>query len=409
MGPSEMAFYSNLWQQASAQGISAMISAGDSGAAGCDTASATTAVNGRAVNGLCSSVYSVCVGGTEFADSSNYSTYWLSGMNATTKESAISYIPEMAWNQSGSVSGGSGLWAGGGGASAYYAKPSWQSGPGVPADGMRDVPDLALSAATHDAYLIVYNGGLYAVGGTSAASPSFAGIMALVDQQTGSAQGNPNPALYALAALQANGTTEHPYFHDVTSGSNTVPGVTGYNAGAGYDLATGLGSVNGTMLVDYWGDTSVVSTAPSMKVSMSAGALTIGQGGSAASTANVVVAGGFSNAVTLLVSGAPAGVTATLASGNLAAPGSGSSVLTIAVGAAAVAGTTTLTVTATGGGITSTASVLVSIVPAFTLTKSVTGISLQQGASAPFMLTSTSANGFNGAVVLTASSTGGGA
>ncbi len=61
-----------------------------------------------------------------------------------------------------------------------YAKPSWQAGTGVPADGKRDVPDVALSSAGHDGYLIYQNGELYVVGGTSAASPSFAGVMALV-------------------------------------------------------------------------------------------------------------------------------------------------------------------------------------------------------------------------------------
>jgi len=155
MGTAELGFYKNLWQQAAAQGISTMISAGDSGAAGCDTASEATATGGKAVNGLCSSIYSVCVGGTQFNDASNAGAYWASSMNATTKESAISYIPEMAWNQSGSVSGGSDLWAGAGGASAIYTKPSWQAGPGVPADGRRDVPDVSLAASTHDGFLVV--------------------------------------------------------------------------------------------------------------------------------------------------------------------------------------------------------------------------------------------------------------
>ena len=216
MGSSEMAFYSSLWQQAAAEGISTIISAGDGGAAGCDGASAPTAGEGQAINGLCSSIYSVCVGGTEFNDSSNYSAYWLSSMSALTKESAISYIPEKAWNQSGAVSGGSGLWATGGGASVFYAKPSWQTGPGVPADGRRDVPDISLAASTHDGFIVVENGSLYVIGGTSASSPSFAGIMALVNQKTGSAQGNPNPALYALAAIQAKGNLGHSYFHDIT-------------------------------------------------------------------------------------------------------------------------------------------------------------------------------------------------
>lgn len=408
MGSGEMAFYSNLWQQASVEGISATIAAGDSGAAGCDSPSSATASYGKAVNGLCSTIYSVCVGGTEFNDSSDYAAYWLSGMNAATKESAISYIPEMAWNQSGSVSGGSDLWAGGGGASAYYAKPSWQSGPGVPADGKRDVPDVSLAASTHDAFLIVENGYLYAIGGTSAAAPSFAGIMAMVDQRTGSAQGNPNPKLYALAALQAKGTVEHPYFHDVTSGSNTVPGLTGYNAGAGYDQATGLGSVNGMNLAYFWNDASV-TVPPSMSALIPAGTLTIAQDGSGTSTVNIAVAGGFNSAVTLSVSGAPSGVTATLTSKSFSAPGSGTSVLTVAASAATASQIVTLTVTASGGGITSTANVVLTIMPAFRLTKSVDTVAVQQGSSAGLTLTSTAASGFSGAVVLTAALSTGGA
>ena len=402
MGTAELAFYKNLWQQAAAEGISTMISAGDSGAADCDVPSETTASGGRAVNGLCSSIYSVCVGGTQLNDTASYSTYWLSSSNATTKASAISYIPEIAWNQSGSVSGGSELWATGGGASAVYAKPSWQTGPGVPADGKRDVPDISLAASTHDGYLIVENGYLYVIGGTSAASPSFAGIMAIVNQKAGSAQGNPNPTLYALAALEAKGTTGHAYFHDVTSGSNTVPGLSGYNAGTGYDLTTGVGTVNATNLVNYWGD-AVITVPPSMNETMTVPSLTIRQGASGTSTANINVAGGFSSAVTLAVTGAPAGVTATMASAGISAPGSGSSVLTITVGATAAPGTATITVTATGGGLASAGTVNLTIVPAFAVTTNLAAVTVQQGASTPVTLTTAIATGFSGAVVLTAS------
>jgi subtilase family serine protease len=405
MGSGEMTFYSNLWQQAASQGISTFISAGDSGAAGCDEGSETTASYGRAINGLCSSVYSVCVGGTQFADTTNYSAYWSGGMNATTKQSAISYIPEIAWNQSGSVSGGSGLWAGGGGASAVYAKPSWQTGPGVPSDGRRDVPDVSLAASTHDGYLVVLGGYLYVIGGTSASSPSLAGIMALVNQKNASAQGNPNPVLYQLAVLQANHTTAHSYFHDITSGSNTVPGVTGYTAAAGYDLATGLGTINASDFVNFWHD-AVITTAPSLKAAMSATALTVRQGGSGTSTVTITVAGGFSSAVALAVSGLPSGVTATLASKTLSAPGSGTSVLTIAAGAAAGPGISTITVTASGGSTTSTATVVLTVTRAFSIAANVSTITVQPGTSAPLTLTSVIASGFSGAVVLTASYNG---
>jgi uncharacterized membrane protein len=402
MGAAELAFYKNLWQQAAAEGISTLVAAGDSGAAGCDQGGESTAIGVRAVNGLCSSIYSVCVGGTQFADTTSYSTYWLSSSNATNKASAISYIPEIAWNQSGSVTGGSGLWSTGGGVSAVYAKPSWQAGPGVPADGKRDVPDVSLAASTHDGYLVIENGYLYVIGGTSASSPAFAGIMAIVNQKTGSAQGNPNPTLYALAALQAKGSTAHAYFHDVTSGSNTVPGMSGYNAGAGYDLTTGIGTVNAANLVNYWGD-AAVTVPPSMNAIMTVPSLTIRQGASGTSTANITVAGGFSSAVALAVTGAPAGVTATLASASLSAPGSGSSMLTITIAATAVPGPATITVTATGGGLTTAGTVNLTIVPAFTLATNPAAVTVRQGASTPLTLTSAIATGFSGAVALTAS------
>ncbi len=142
LGSSGNGFLSSLWQQAAAEGITVFVSSGDSGAAGCDSASASTATHGRAVNGLCSTQYSVCVGGTELNDVSNPTLYWGPSNAAGTQASALSYIPEVAWNASGP---GYGLWASGGGASTVYAKPSWQAGTGVPADGKRDVPDVALS------------------------------------------------------------------------------------------------------------------------------------------------------------------------------------------------------------------------------------------------------------------------
>ncbi len=408
MGLAERTFYSNLWQQAAAQGISTLISAGDSGAAGCDQSDESTGSYGRAINGLCSSIYSVCVGGTQFNDAANYGSYWLSSSNATTKGSAISYVPEIAWNQSASVSGGAGLWSTGGGASAYFTKPAWQAGPGVPADGKRDVPDVSLAAAAHDGYLVIQNGYLYVIGGTSASSPALAGILAILNQKTGSALGNPNPTLYALAKIQAQGGT-HAYFHDVTSGGNNVPGVAGYNAGTGYDLTTGLGTVNANNLVMYWGD-AVVATPPSMNVAMSAGTMRLIQGASGTSTASVAVSGGFSGAVTLSVSGAPAGITATLASTSLSAPGSGTSVLTIAVGASAVVPWEgPITVMASGGGVSSSAVVNLTALPGFSLSTNLANVTVQQGSSTPLTLTSALYTGFSGAVALSAASTGGGA
>jgi pseudomonalisin len=251
LGPSTLKFYNSVWAQAAAQGITAFISSGDSGAAACESASGTRGF-GLAVNGICSSPNDVCVGGTEFNDTANPSLYWASTNQPGTHSSALSYIPEIAWNESGTVAGGGNLWSSGGGASRIYPKPSWQSAPGVPADHKRDVPDVSLSAAGHDAYLVTQGGGLFAVGGTSASSPSFAGLMALVVQSKGGArQGNANPVFYRLATSQYAGGGP-PVFHDVTSGNNSVPRLKGFACGRGYDEVTGLGSVDGAALVANW-------------------------------------------------------------------------------------------------------------------------------------------------------------
>jgi pseudomonalisin len=341
LGSSGNSFLNSLWQQAAAEGITVFVSSGDDGAAGCDSASSTTATHGRAVNGLCSTPYSVCVGGTEFNDASDPSLYWSSFNAAGTQSSALSYIPEVAWNESGP---GQGLWASGGGASAIYTKPSWQAGTGVPADGKRDVPDVSLTAAGHDGYLMCQEGGLYVVGGTSAASPSFAGIMALVAQHAGARLGNANTAFYSLASKQRAGGASA--FHDITTGNNSVPGQSGFNAAIGYDQVTGLGSVDGSVLVSHWSDATVV---PAFQATPSASSLPVTAGSNNSLTLNVTVSGGFDAAVRFSVTGLPSGVTAVFTPGSLAAPGSGSSVLKLTASSSAKAGVYSVTVSATSG------------------------------------------------------------
>lgn len=289
----EGAAISALAQQAAAQGITYTVAAGDSGAEGCDDPTERQATGPLSVNILSSTPYTIAVGGTMFNENGNYSAYW-SSTNGTNNESALSYIPEDVWNESCTVQqcgrSNAGLWAGGGGVSTLFSKPTWQVAL-TPADGARDVPDVALTAAGHDAYLLCLDGSCTpnATGeitfdgysGTSAATPSFAGIMALVVQQTGSRQGQADPTLYTLAAQEdfascnASNTSGLPasscVFNDVTSGNNAVPGEANYGtssadyqAGVGYDLATGLGSVNATNLVYAWiGATPpTTSTAP---------------------------------------------------------------------------------------------------------------------------------------------------
>lgn len=257
MGAAELAFYNSLWEQAASQGMSVFVASGDAGAAGCSEPT-VNAGSQTAVNGLCSSPYSTCVGGTEFNEGANAAQYW-STTNSWGYSSVLFYIPEEVWNESAS-NGGAELWASGGGASTVYTQPVWQANVNgaAAANGMRAVPDLALAAADHDGYSVAENGSFWIASGTSAATPSFAGIMALVVQsQHGASQGNANPRLYTLA-----GAADDP-FHTTTSGDNSVPGVSGFTAtGATYNLATGLGSVDAALLVEGWSTASQIVTSP---------------------------------------------------------------------------------------------------------------------------------------------------
>jgi hypothetical protein len=361
LGTSGLRFYGALWQQAAAQGMTVFVASGDNGAAGCDDPSASMGT-GLGVNGLSSTPYNVCVGGTQFVDATS-SQYW-SASNSPTYRSAKSYIPEQAWNESGSVSGGSGLWAAGGGPSAVYTKPSWQSAPGVPSDGFRDTPDVSLNAASSVGYVtfteyVPGSNSLYASSGTSASAQCFGGIMALVIQSLGGGrQGNPNPILYRLATAQYGGSGA-AVFHDVTAGNNSVPGVAGFSAGPGYDLATGLGSVDVQALVNAFGTAS----GPGLAVAAGPSSVSVTVGSSASVNVTTAGTGGFNAAVSLSVTGLPAGVTGTFVPQSVPAPGSGSATLILASSASAIPGTWAATVTASGGGLTRTAPLSVTIAP----------------------------------------------
>jgi subtilase family serine protease len=320
LGATGNAFYNALWQQAAAQGITVLVATGDNGAAGCDNAnSGAPATQGLAVNGAASTPYNVAVGGTQFADSGNESTYW-SPTNAADFSSALGYIPEAAWN--GSCDPGqpttatncafgnsnfSLLSSGGGASTVYTPKPSWQTGTGVPADNVRDVPDVALAASSgHDQYVYCFslfgtpcqvNGssgvtGLTLVGGTSASTPAMAGILALVEQKNGAYQGQIDYVLYKLAqsnscdsSNQTNPTVQNScIFYDVTCGNNGVPCaggspgcssqttanglLSGFTAGPGYDLVTGLGSVNATNLANNWKNITFLSSQTSLSAAV---------------------------------------------------------------------------------------------------------------------------------------------
>jgi subtilase family serine protease len=348
-------------QQANAQGQTISGPTGDSGAADCDTG--TSATQGFAVDVPAAIPEVTGVGGSEFtgdATACANSTcpasgapgdppYWSGSSSLTSGASALEYIPEKTWNDSAAAGG---LNAGGGGASTIFSKPSWQSGTGVPGDGKRDVPDIALNASNvHDPYLICSqdetttndpgatscangfrdsNNSLAGVGGTSAGAPTFAGILALINQATGSnGLGNVNPMLYSLAA------TTPGAFHDITSGNNNVPctagttncpsGTTsfGFSAGAGYDRVTGLGSLDVAQLISAWTQVTPAGDFSLEGLVTSAGAA--GQAGT--SKVTITALNGFTGTVNLTCSSSaavsiscslnPASVTFPATSGNI--------------------------------------------------------------------------------------------
>jgi subtilase family serine protease len=347
LGVGGNAFYNALWGQGAAQGITILVASGDEGSAGCDVYSGEVAAEyGLMVSGTASTPYNVAVGGTDFNDVDTWSKYWSSTNNTSTLASALSYIPETTWNDSCARTGvasncasaesdtptGIDLVGGGGGASncvnstststtltcmGGYPKPAWQSGNGVPSDGARDLPDVSLFAAdgtiAKSFYVVCEADALPAgypscnqsysewyflpVGGTSASTPTFAGLMALVNQAAGGRRGNANYVLYPMAAKSGASCTSDAsmastannsacIFYDVVAGnnsvactggspncSNTISGGYGilevnppsnsspaWTTTAGYDLATGLGSVNAANLAKNW---SSISFQPS--------------------------------------------------------------------------------------------------------------------------------------------------
>jgi subtilase family serine protease len=282
-GPSGNGFILALWEQAAAEGVSVFVAAGDGSAAGCDDFdTATFATQGIAANGFASTPFNIATGGTDFLDTAlgQNSTYFSTTNKSPTGTSALSYVPEMPWEDScGSAvlidfingspedpvtfcnsatgQGFLNIVGGSGAPSIIYAKPFWQKGiPGIPSDGARDLPDISLFASNGFwSHAIVFcfsdasQGGTpcdYTVpsdvffnsaGGTSFTAPQFASIQALINQKAGGAQGNPAPVYYDLARSQLNNAgavkacnatlgnkiSKTCIFHDVTVGSNVVP------------------------------------------------------------------------------------------------------------------------------------------------------------------------------------------
>jgi subtilase family serine protease len=382
LGTAGNQFYNMAWQQAAAEGITVIVATGDDGSAGCDNPDANQPAEfGLAVNGVASTPYNVSIGGTDFNDLNNPTTYWNNTAGVLT--SAKGYIPETTYNDSCTNSivyvalgfsnaeafcnsataqqdgflepaGGSGgvsncttsTGPSPANCSGGYAKPSWQVGTGVPSDGKRDIPDVSFFAgdSTIQNFYIVCEadedvgsapcsltpipagliGGQAYVdfvedGGTSVSAQAFAGVVALIDQKLGGKQGNINPMLYALASGQSASTI----FNDVTVGTNAEPCVvisgtagcsitgsnsytvgvlSGYNAGVGFDLATGLGSVNVGNLIN--------NAGPNFYLSSSNPVVTVASPG-ASGTMNVVAypVNGYTGTVNLACSNLPTAAT----------------------------------------------------------------------------------------------------
>jgi subtilase family serine protease len=424
-------------QLANSQGQTVMAASGDAGAADCESQTATTATNGLAVDAPGSVPEVTAIGGSEFtgdatatvtgSDAAANPPYWgATTGGADNVSSALIYIPEMGWNDTAaSIAGGGGFSATGGGVSAVFAKPAWQTAL-TPADSHRDVPDVSLTASpNHDGSLICSQaalgttatscvsgfrdsaGNLSPVGGTSVGAPAFSGIVAILNQATqSSGLGNINIPLYALA-----GTTPSA-FHDITTGNNIVPCTSGtptsgaasvrcptsapfqigYSAGADYDLVTGLGSVDANVLATSW--PGFVLT-PDFSVGGTA-ATVVGPGQSGTSTIRVSQTNGFTGTVTLSCSGLPTGATCTF---NPATVTAGTSTLTIATTASTPIATSNITVTGTSGVLSHSTTVSLTVTAAPTVAA---------GASATSIITIGSTAGFTGTVALTCAVTGGG-
>ncbi len=237
-GPAVAAAEANLFEEAAAQGQTVVAAAGDNGSFECTDAS-NNVINEMAVEDPASQPYVTGVGGTSLA--------------------SLGPPPsETAWNT------GSGGGAGAGGISSSWAMPAYQSNAavklhvitryssakpcGAPAGDCREVPDVSADANPNTGY-VIYDygmGGWIAIGGTSAAAPLWAALVALTDAWPACSAGPVgfiNPSLYAIAG----GGEASAALNDVTHGDNDLlyPGGARYQATVGYDLATGLGTPEG--------------------------------------------------------------------------------------------------------------------------------------------------------------------
>ena len=346
LGASNFSTLEGLMEQGASQGQTIVAASGDSGSTACYSPTAQTGVTAAmevlAVNYPASSAFAVGIGGTEFplADvASTNTTYWKSASGSDVVGSALSYIPEQTWNDDSASIGQQfgaqfALSSGGGGISTLTARPSWQTGvPGIASGSFRLVPDVSLASSPDNApYLYCTsdatawatgqkascNSGfrdsatqdLTVAGGTSFATPIFAGMLAIIAQKQGATGlGIANQTLYSLAA---NSSTYASAFHDITSGGNqctagaaycSAAGASQYAAGTGYDEATGLGSVDLNNLMTAWSGTSGGGGGGtgSGTFALSATNVTVTQGSSGTSTVSIVSQNSYAGTVAFAV------------------------------------------------------------------------------------------------------------
>jgi subtilase family serine protease len=322
------------------------------------------------------------------------------GTDLVTASAGGAWKSETAWVDSG-----------GGISPDSIAIPSWQQLSGVinssnkGSTTLRNGPDVSANAnftfyVCADQTTCTAND----YGGTSFATPMWAGYVALANQQL-AANGDAtlgflNPTIYAQNITSSYATD----FHDITSGTSGS-----FSAVTGYDLVTGWGSPNGVGLINALAGGGT-SPTPNFAISASPASVSVAQGSSGSSTITTTVSGGFDAAVALTASGQPTGVTVTFNPTSIAAPGSGSSAVSIAVASTTATGTYTITVTGTGGGVTQNTSVSLTVTAAagadFSISASPTAITVVRGSSGTSTITTAALSGFDSAVTLSASGEG---